>query len=1509
MSKLLKGLLLITFSMLMLTAAGNATEWIVDDDGDPGTDFANLTTALATIGGYAGTHNIVVKEGSYSDEGLTLPANITSIVGDGIDLVSFTGSGAADFLNLDAAPAGFEISGMTISGYVRGLASWTGSGGDITGIHFVGNDYGIVFAVGATGFNVSDNCFLSSNISNTYDDDSNTWDGNYYDDYSTSGSYAIGGGGGQFDANPLILDNSVVSPTPVVFDQDFTVDIMWTVPECEADRDLAAYEFTVTYNASKVSFVEADYDYGFFGPDDGGDALYPGINGATAGQVTFAASNFTTPVTESGRIGTITFHADAANTNMLFTITSTYKDGDNMDIVVGNTPFLIALADNTAPELAVTVKADDDNDPSALIDPILDTYSDGSTAGSGPFVKMYVILSGTDDYDLSHLQYSWDGDPFATWGTYGSLSGMSFSSAAPGYDYIGGVASRPEGAHYFELKLVDAAGNESSVFHYDLTIDRTGPVITSIMLVDDDGCAPDPEYTNDPTVDVTIVDDGTAATMEFYQAGWEGPIAYDAAPQYTMAGPDGLKTVYMRQYDLWNNMGNQTNDQITLKTNVPAPAGFDVTPDRVAALTGVGATVTTHGGGNLATHYLISEDGTAGDDCHNAGWITPIPGLSMTFDLEAGAEGVRTVYYWSMDDAGNISPRLEDDVEYDITAPVLTLFDIQPVCSAVKTVTIDIEWTDNGGDANFIHMGEVLGTYTKTVDISAMTSPATVTFKVSDGEGDYTVYAVLEDDLGNVQDDGDALSDNVYFDNSNPTVTSVVAYDLDYGSVDPPVAPNWSNSADLNLEISGLSADVVKLFISEDGGSTFAEFAVAGPFTDPFVFPYTYAAPVEQANNTIHLYVEDCSGRNTSAALVTDGIYFDFPGASPPEVTSFTVSSADPTNVLSADLAVAGTDDWYATGLPWKMQIWEDGFQGAGSGWTDYATSYTGLVLDAGPGDGTRTINLLLSDPAGNVSTMATTTVDVDQTPPSGTVDIVSTNALAAPGYTNTASCELVLTWDADVDRFRAKNTNGGGTGGGSWVYVNPANSPEAWTISWILGLNNQVEVQFRDGAGNWGAIVTDDIYADGSVPAPPTSFTAAPHGSVELNWSTTPLDHKYFIKYNYNGDYPVFADPNPPAPAWDEGFPASGAFELAADEYPGTWVWTEEPHPDIYVFSIWVMNKCGSMSTAFTGSNLATSYYLGDFEGGNSPDGCLDYETEFFALASCYGSVAYSGYYDPMLDIAPTDDGTQMGIPIPDGNNNFDDFIIFALNYRDHRCGSNIANSDITTPPEKPVAPSSVAVTVEVPLQVNTGDLFTVPVSIEKAEALVGFHLILDYDHENLELVNVQEGAAFATLDESFFMHVANETNIDIVSVAMAEEYADNEVALVTFRSLSDAPIALSQNTIDLRDWFNDAPTTTFEMVTAKGTPIIPNEFALSQNYPNPFNPTTTIELSLPTSSNYTLEIYNVAGQLVESFTGYADAGIKTVSWDASKYSSGIYLYRLQAGSFKATKKMVLLK
>jgi len=104
----------------------------------------------------------------------------------------------------------------------------------------------------------------------------------------------------------------------------------------------------------------------------------------------------------------------------------------------------------------------------------------------------------------------------------------------------------------------------------------------------------------------------------------------------------------------------------------------------------------------------------------------------------------------------------------------------------------------------------------------------------------------------------------------------------------------------------------------------------------------------------------------------------------------------------------------------------------------------------------------------------------------------------------------------------------------------------------------------------------------------------------------------------------------------------------------------------------------------------------------------------------------------------------------------------------------------------------------------------------------------------------------------------------------------------------------------------FTTGPVVTVEMVS----PVIPASYTLHQNYPNPFNPSTTIEFALPKSAFVTLRVYDLLGRQVgELVSEKLGPGTYKTQWDARGLASGVYFYRLQAGEFVQTKKLLLLK
>ena len=98
--------------------------------------------------------------------------------------------------------------------------------------------------------------------------------------------------------------------------------------------------------------------------------------------------------------------------------------------------------------------------------------------------------------------------------------------------------------------------------------------------------------------------------------------------------------------------------------------------------------------------------------------------------------------------------------------------------------------------------------------------------------------------------------------------------------------------------------------------------------------------------------------------------------------------------------------------------------------------------------------------------------------------------------------------------------------------------------------------------------------------------------------------------------------------------------------------------------------------------------------------------------------------------------------------------------------------------------------------------------------------------------------------------------------------------------------------------------------VVESDGESKNPVGFSLSQNYPNPFNAMTVIEYEVPAGGQATLAVYNLVGQRLATLVEKRQQpGYRSIIWDASDFSSGVYFYRLTAGDFTEARRMILVK
>ncbi len=109
---------------------------------------------------------------------------------------------------------------------------------------------------------------------------------------------------------------------------------------------------------------------------------------------------------------------------------------------------------------------------------------------------------------------------------------------------------------------------------------------------------------------------------------------------------------------------------------------------------------------------------------------------------------------------------------------------------------------------------------------------------------------------------------------------------------------------------------------------------------------------------------------------------------------------------------------------------------------------------------------------------------------------------------------------------------------------------------------------------------------------------------------------------------------------------------------------------------------------------------------------------------------------------------------------------------------------------------------------------------------------------------------------------------------------------------------------------WQIGYATSDFVTSSPETKTVIPNEYSLSQSYPNPFNPATKIEYSIAGNEHVTIMVFDALGRELETIVNEdKPTGSYSALWNASNYASGVYVYQITAGSFRDSKKMILMK
>jgi hypothetical protein len=401
---------------------------------------------------------------------------------------------------------------------------------------------------------------------------------------------------------------------------------------------------------------------------------------------------------------------------------------------------------------------------------------------------------------------------------------------------------------------------------------------------------------------------------------------------------------------------------------------------------------------------------------------------------------------------------------------------------------------------------------------------------------------------------------------------------------------------------------------------------------------------------------------------------------------------------------------------------------------------------------------------------------------------------------------------------------------------------------------------------------------------------------SLELSW-TNPKDdaHKIQVWLKGFGGYPKYTGSVPQFPENPTAASNNGWF-LATNSLASSFKYSPNSR-DYYYVAIFVEDLAQHYSAAALDSSL--SYWLGDVN--PTPDGAVN-ASDIAILASAFYTHPTNNDWNGICDVGPTLDYARISRPVPDSSINFEDLMIFAMNYEN-------------TGPVQLKKPAVIAednpITLELNLSQNNGRFLGRILLAGNASLVKALEISLVLGAE-VQVLSVRKGSLVS--DGDFFLSNQDGNTLSIATAALDESGVfDGNGILAEFDfQVSGANLELNFGTASARTAKNVAIEINYQTtdVALLAQSLIPTEYKLHQNFPNPFNPQTTIRYDLKENGPVKMTLYNINGQFVANLINEEKhAGYHSFTFEAGHLPSGVYIYKIQMNDFRDIRKLVLIK
>ncbi len=423
---------------------------------------------------------------------------------------------------------------------------------------------------------------------------------------------------------------------------------------------------------------------------------------------------------------------------------------------------------------------------------------------------------------------------------------------------------------------------------------------------------------------------------------------------------------------------------------------------------------------------------------------------------------------------------------------------------------------------------------------------------------------------------------------------------------------------------------------------------------------------------------------------------------------------------------------------------------------------------------------------------------------------------------------------------------------------------------------------------------------------------------AVDINWTDSVDGDATNVSVFRKGfgSYPEYDDGGGSAPVLPAD-PIAEGWELVAIVPTGLEATTDlTATRDYWYFCAQASDALGNQSTAIMTTGVL-NYLLGDVSDGGVPilDGDNKVLTDDLTLLGAhYGTQDGDAMYLNNLDIGPTDDMSVDGLPTTDNVIEFEDLMLFSINY-----GTDVAaSSQILAASSVPAPAPYNLLALHLPDIPVIGQTFEANLVLAGDGQIQGLKIPLTWDANVVEPIAIQGGQLLTEQGGSSLVLSATPGVVDVCLAGVRESgiSGTGQIASVTFRVLAAGNTLLQIADVDARD-----KTNSYVSVTTTGaTPVgdggnLPTVSALHDNYPNPFNPMTTIAFDLAVSGRVRIDIYSVDGRRIRTLVNdsYA-AGRHSEVWNGRDQSgrsvaSGTYFYTMEGPRIKQTRRMLLIK